>query len=102
MKLVKEVKDIPCAVGFGISTPDQAARMAGLSDGAIVGSAIVKLCKKYGAGSGQSLCEGYVRGGSSEISGLWSAQCMNGNTICQIVPEYDGLSSCYFSYKMVS
>ena len=42
VKLVKEVKDIPCAVGFGISTPDQAARMAGLSDGAIVGSAIVK------------------------------------------------------------
>ncbi len=49
VKLVKEVKDIPCAVGFGISTPDQAARMAGLSDGAIVGSAIVKLCKEYGA-----------------------------------------------------
>ena len=47
--LVKKVKDIPCAVGFGISTPDQAARMAGLSDGAIVGSAIVKLCKEYGA-----------------------------------------------------
>lgn len=46
VKLVKEVKDIPCAVGFGISTPDQAARMAGLSDGAIVGSAIVKLCKE--------------------------------------------------------
>ena len=40
---------ILCAVGFGISTPDQAARMAGLSDGAIVGSAIVKLCKEYGA-----------------------------------------------------
>ena len=49
VKLVKKVKDIPCAVGFGISTPDQAARMAGLSDGAIVGSAIVKLCKEYGA-----------------------------------------------------
>ena len=48
VKLVKEVKDIPCAVGFGISTPDQAARMAGLSDGAIVGSAIVKLCGTYG------------------------------------------------------
>ena len=48
VKLVKKVKDIPCAVGFGISTPDQAARMAGLSDGAIVGSAIVKLCGTYG------------------------------------------------------
>lgn len=48
VKLVKEVKDIPCAVGFGISTPEQAAKMAGLSDGAIVGSAIVKLCAQYG------------------------------------------------------
>lgn len=48
VKLVKEEKDIPCAVGFGISTPEQAAKMASLSDGAIVGSAIVKLCKQYG------------------------------------------------------
>jgi tryptophan synthase alpha chain len=48
VKLVKEAKDIPCAVGFGISTPEQAAKMASLSDGAIVGSAIVKLCKQYG------------------------------------------------------
>lgn len=48
VKLVKEVKDIPCAVGFGISTPEQAAKMAALSDGAIVGSAIVKICAQYG------------------------------------------------------
>jgi tryptophan synthase alpha chain len=48
VELVKKAKDIPCAVGFGISTPEQAKKMAGLSDGAIVGSAIVKLCGKYG------------------------------------------------------
>ncbi len=48
VKLVKEVSDIPCAVGFGISTPAQAAKMSALSDGAIVGSAIVKLCAQYG------------------------------------------------------
>ena len=48
VKLVKETQDIPCAVGFGISTPEQAARMAAQSDGAIVGSAIVKICAKYG------------------------------------------------------
>lgn len=48
VKLVKQAKDIPCAVGFGISTPEQAAKMAALSDGAIVGSAIVKLCEQYG------------------------------------------------------
>lgn len=48
IRLVKKVKNIPCAVGFGISTPEQAAAMASLSDGAIVGSAIVKLCAQYG------------------------------------------------------
>ena len=48
VSLVKKVNDIPCAVGFGISTPEQAAEMAAKSDGAIVGSAIVKLCEKYG------------------------------------------------------
>ena len=48
VKLVKQAKDIPCAVGFGISTPEQAKKMAAQSDGAIVGSAIVKLCAQYG------------------------------------------------------
>lgn len=48
VKLVREASPIPCAVGFGISTPEQAKKMAGLSDGAIVGSAIVKLVGKYG------------------------------------------------------
>lgn len=46
--LVKEQQGIPCAVGFGISTPEQAHTMAAQSDGAIVGSAIVKLCAQYG------------------------------------------------------
>lgn len=46
--LVKQQQDIPCAVGFGISTPEQARNMAAQSDGAIVGSAIVKLCAQYG------------------------------------------------------
>ena len=48
VKLVKAAKDIPCAVGFGISTPEQAKKMAAQSDGAIVGSAIVKLCAAHG------------------------------------------------------
>lgn len=48
--LVKRSRpDIPCAVGFGISTPEQARAMAAVSDGAIVGSAIVRLCAQYGA-----------------------------------------------------
>ena len=45
---VKAVSNVPCAVGFGISTPEQAKKMADLSDGAIVGSAIVKICAEYG------------------------------------------------------
>ena len=48
VKVVRENTDIPCAVGFGISTPEQAARMASISDGAIVGSAIIKILEKYG------------------------------------------------------
>ena len=51
VKLVKAQKDMPCAVGFGISTPEQAKRMAALSDGAIVGSAIVRLVETYGKDS---------------------------------------------------
>ena len=47
-KKIRAVTDTPAAVGFGISTPEQAAEMARQSVGAIVGSAIVKLCGKYG------------------------------------------------------
>ena len=46
--IVRQNTDIPCAVGFGISTPAQAKKMAEISDGAIVGSAIVKLLEKHG------------------------------------------------------
>ena len=48
VQLVKEAKDISCAVGFGISTPEQAKQMVKYADGIIVGSAIVKLCATYG------------------------------------------------------
>lgn len=48
IRSIREVTDVPAAVGFGISTPDQAAKMAGVSDGAIVGSAIVKLIAEHG------------------------------------------------------
>ena len=45
---VRENTRVPCAIGFGISTPEQAGRMADLSDGVIVGSAIVRLLERYG------------------------------------------------------
>lgn len=46
--VVRQNTDVPCAIGFGISTPEQAKKMSSISDGAIVGSAIVKLLEKYG------------------------------------------------------
>ncbi len=51
VQLAKTENNIPCAVGFGISTPQQAEEMAKYADGVIVGSAIVKLCGKYGKDS---------------------------------------------------
>lgn len=48
VKLVRENSSTPCAIGFGISTPEQAKAMASISDGAIVGSAIIKIIAKYG------------------------------------------------------
>ncbi|MGN0438623.1 MAG: tryptophan synthase subunit alpha [Lachnospiraceae bacterium] len=48
VSVVRENTDTPCAIGFGISTPLQAQKMSQLSDGAIVGSAIIKIIEKYG------------------------------------------------------
>lgn len=58
--LVKETKDLPCAVGFGISTPEQARTLSRQADGIIVGSAIVKLAAKYGTECVEPIRE-YVR-----------------------------------------
>ena len=48
---IRKITDTPCCIGFGISTPEQAKEMAKISDGAIVGSAIVKLVEEYGTDS---------------------------------------------------
>ena len=61
VETVRENTDVPCAIGFGISTPEQAAKMAGISDGAIVGSAIVRLIGKYGKDAPEYVGE-YVKG----------------------------------------
>ena len=60
VKVIRENTDVPCAVGFGISTPEQAAKMAGLSDGAIVGSAIIKLLAQHGKDAAPYVAE-YVK-----------------------------------------
>jgi tryptophan synthase alpha chain len=49
IRQIKAVTDIPCLIGFGISTPEQAAEMARLSDGIIIGSKIVSLAHEEGA-----------------------------------------------------
>lgn len=69
VKLVKSTKDIPCAIGFGISTPEQAAKMAGYADGVIVGSAIVKIIAQYGADAEKPVFE-YVKGMKDAIRQL--------------------------------
>ncbi|WP_181881804.1 tryptophan synthase subunit alpha [Helicobacter sp. MIT 14-3879] len=48
INVAKRSTKIPIAVGFGIKTPLQAKQVSKYADGVIVGSAIVKLCEKYG------------------------------------------------------
>lgn len=57
---IRSATDTPCAIGFGISTPKQAKEMAAISDGAIVGSAIVKLIAEHGTEAAPFLYE-YVK-----------------------------------------
>ena len=60
VSVIRQNTDVPCAVGFGISTPEQASKMASLSDGAIVGSAIIKIIEKYGKDSPKHVGE-YIK-----------------------------------------
>ena len=60
VKAIKENSKVPCAIGFGISKPEQARKMADISDGAIVGSAIIKIIEKYGKDSPKYVGE-YVK-----------------------------------------
>mgnify|MGYP001107290316 FL=1 len=58
--LVREVTNVPVAVGFEISTPEHAKKMAAQSDGAIVSSTIIKIIEKYGKDAPQYV-EAYVK-----------------------------------------
>ena len=60
IKVIRENSKVPCAIGFGISTPEQAAKMAALSDGAIVGSAIIRILEESGSSAPEKLAE-YVK-----------------------------------------
>ena len=68
--MVREIKahtDIPCAVGFGISTPEQARTMAEKADGVIIGSAIVRIIAQHGRQAAEPVAE-YVRSIKAAIS----------------------------------
>lgn len=67
--VIRANTDVPCAIGFGISTPEQAQKMAELSDGAIVGSAIIKYLEKYGKDAPKHIGE-YVKSMKDAIYAL--------------------------------
>ena len=57
MRLIKEATDTPAAIGFGISTPEQAVAMSKKADGVIVGSAMVRIVAKYGKEAPEKLAD---------------------------------------------
>ena len=61
VKVIRENTNVPCAIGFGISTPEQATKFSSKADGVIVGSAIIKLLEKYGKEAPKYI-EEYVHG----------------------------------------
>lgn len=60
IKSIKEVTDVPCAVGFGINSPNQAKEISEIADGVIVGSAIVKIIEKHSDNDNEELYK-YIR-----------------------------------------
>jgi tryptophan synthase alpha chain len=67
LAVVKSTTDLPAAVGFGINTPEQAAQIATLADGVIVGSAIVKLIEQHGEQAAEPIAA-YVKAMKAAIS----------------------------------
>jgi tryptophan synthase alpha chain len=60
LRVIKSAANVPAAVGFGVSEPEQAEKIARIADGVIVGSAIVKIIEKHGGAATEHLRE-YVR-----------------------------------------
>ena len=57
---IKSITDKPVAVGFGLSTPDQIATVCAHADGAVVGSALVKVIAEHSDGDLAGAVRGYV------------------------------------------
>ncbi len=68
MESVKRYAKVPAAIGFGISTPEQAKQMAAISDGAIIGSAVVSLVEQYGENAAPKIYE-YVKSLADAVHG---------------------------------
>ena len=68
VKIIRENTSVPCAIGFGISTPQQAKKMSAIADGAIVGSAIIKFLERYGSDAPKYIGE-YVKEMKDAVSG---------------------------------
>ena len=60
VSIVRENTNLPCAIGFGISTLEQAKHMSAYADGVIVGSAIIKLIEEHGSGAAEAVGD-YVK-----------------------------------------
>jgi len=69
LEAIRKATDVPAAVGFGINTPDQAKKIAALSDGVIVGSAIVRIIAERGREAGPYIAE-YVASMKDAIKDL--------------------------------
>lgn len=69
IQTVRQYTQIPCAIGFGISTPEQASDMAQYADGVIVGSAIVRIIGQYGTESPKYVGE-YIKTMKDAIADL--------------------------------
>ena len=68
VSVIRQNTDVPCTVGFGISTPEQAKKMAAVSDGAIVGSAIIRFLERYGSDAPMYIGE-YIKEMKAAVSG---------------------------------
>lgn len=66
---IRKATDVPACVGFGINTPEQAAEIAGIADGVIVGSAIVRLAEQYGGHAAEHI-GAYVRKMKESVAGV--------------------------------
>ena len=80
--IVRQHTSIPCAIGFGISTPEQAREMAGLADGVIVGSAIIKFLEQYGSNAPEPVSYTHLDVYKRQALPDYTSSCLSDCRIC--------------------